>query len=271
VKKFGLLGYPLTHSFSQKYFTEKFLREGIGGCVYENFSLPAVDMLRTVLDDPELCGLNVTIPYKEQVIPFLHSKSGVVAEIGACNCIRISEGRLLGYNTDTTGFERSVIKKLQPWHTRALILGTGGAAKAVEYVMKKLGIHYRYVSRKPRAGGDAGVKSGAGDADVRAADLRAADLSYEQVNEAILADYTLIINTTPLGMSPRIDECPPLLYEALTHRHYLYDLVYNPSKTLFLQKGEERGAAVENGYEMLIIQAEESWRIWNTPQDQGRG
>jgi shikimate dehydrogenase len=257
VRKFGLIGYPLTHSFSQKYFTEKFQREGVSDAVYENFPIPSVDALPDVLRDPVLCGLNVTIPYKQEVMAFLHSADPVVAQIGACNCIRISGGRLYGYNTDVVGFEQSVIRKLQPWHTQALILGTGGAAKAVEYVMKKLGIDYRYVSRK--AGGGAmsadGDKSGAG--------LRATDLGYEQVDAALLDQYTLIINTTPLGMSPKVDECPPLPYAALTSRHYLYDLVYNPARTLFLRKGEERGAVVENGHEMLIIQAEESWRIWN--------
>jgi len=241
VRKFGLIGYPLTHSFSQKYFTEKFLREGISGAVYENFPLPAIAALPDVLRDAELCGLNVTIPYKQEVMPFLHVADAVVTEIGACNCIRIRDGRLYGYNTDVVGFERSVIRKLRPWHDQALILGTGGAAKAVEYVMKKLGIRYRHVSRRAGAGG----------------------LSYEQVDAALLSHYTLIINTTPLGMSPKVDACPQLPYGALTSRHYLYDLIYNPTRTLFLQKGEESGATVENGQEMLIIQAEESWRIWN--------
>jgi shikimate dehydrogenase len=243
VKKFGLLGYPLSHSFSQKYFTEKFLREAIGGCSYSNFSLPSIAELPGILSDPELCGLNVTIPYKEQVIPFLHFKNEIVSEIGACNCIRVQEGKLYGYNTDTIGFERSFIKRLQPWHSRALILGTGGAAKAVEYVLRKLGLDYRYVSRTPRVG--------------------TTDLGYEEVDAALLARYTVIVHTTPVGMFPDVDECPPLPYSALSSRHYLYDLVYNPAKTLYLRKGEERGAATENGYEMLIVQAEESWAIWN--------
>jgi shikimate dehydrogenase len=245
VRKYGLIGYPLTHSFSQKYFTEKFQREGVAGCSYENFSLATIGGLLPVLEDPELCGLNVTIPYKEQVIPFLHVSNEVVGEIGACNCIRIRDGKLYGYNTDTVGFEQSVIKKLQPWHSHALILGTGGAAKAVEYVLRKLGLTYLYVSRKPRAGTE--------------------DLSYEQVDAGLLNTYKLIINTTPLGMYPNVEEAPPLPYPELGPRHYLYDLVYNPAMTLFLRRGEERGAAVENGYEMLMIQAEESWRIWNLP------
>jgi shikimate dehydrogenase len=243
MRKFGLIGYPLGHSFSQKYFTEKFQREGIKDCVYEKFPLPSIEGLRAVLEDASLCGLNVTIPYKEQVIPFLHEKNEIVRQINACNCIKIQEGKLYGYNTDAIGFEQSLAKKLQPHHTHALILGTGGAAKAVEYVMKKRGIFYRFVSRSPRPSTN--------------------DLNYDEVKDEILHEHTLIINTTPLGMFPKVDECPPLLYEAVSRRHYLFDLVYNPAKTLFLQKGEERGAATENGHEMLIIQAEESWRIWN--------
>ena len=244
MRKFGLIGYPLTHSFSQKYFTDKFLRESVGDCSYSNFPLAAVGELEGILRDPELCGLNVTIPYKEQVIPFLDVRDQVVEEIGACNCIRIRDGKLTGYNTDVVGFERSMIPKLEPRHTHALILGTGGAAKAVEYVIKKLGLHYRYVSRKPRAGSE--------------------DLGYEQIDPSLLGTYTLIINTSPLGMHPNVDECPLIPYGALTPRHYLYDLVYNPAKTLFLRNGEAAGAVVENGHEMLIIQAEESWRIWNS-------
>jgi shikimate dehydrogenase len=245
MRKYGLIGYPLTHSFSQRFFTEKFGREGISDCVYSNFSMAGIDELSGVLADPELRGLNVTIPYKEKVIPFLHGQSPVVAETGACNCIRIEGRKLVGHNTDVVGFEQSLARKLGDHHRQALVLGTGGAAKAVEYVLRKLGISYRLVTRKPRP--DTG------------------DLGYEQVDNAVIGGYTLIINTTPVGMYPRTEEAPPLPYEALTSRHYLFDLIYNPERTLFLQQGEERGAVVENGYDMLILQAEESWRIWNAP------
>jgi shikimate dehydrogenase len=243
MRRYGLLGYPLTHSFSQQYFTEKFEREGIADCSYSNFPLPDIDGLRGILSDAALCGLNVTIPYKEKVIPFLHDRSPVVSEIGACNCIKIEGSRLTGYNTDVIGFEQSLVRKLGDHHRQALVLGTGGAAKAVEYVLRKLGIGYRLVTRRPRP--DTG------------------DMGYEEVDARLLDAFTLIVNTTPLGMHPKVSDCPPLPYEALTSRHYLFDLIYNPSRTLFLQRGEERGAVVENGYEMLILQAEESWRIWN--------
>jgi shikimate dehydrogenase len=244
MRRYGLIGYPLSHSFSQRYFTDKFEREGIKDCVYSNYPLREIGELTAVLADVELCGLNVTIPYKQQVIRFLSELTPVVETIGACNCVRVLNGGLVGHNTDVVGFERSLVRKLKPYHHEALVLGTGGAARAVEYVLRKLGIGYRLVSRNPRP--DTG------------------DLGYEQVDGALLADTLVIVNTTPVGMYPRVDECPPLPYEALTSRHYLYDLVYNPGRTLFLQRGAERGAAVENGHEMLILQAEESWRIWNS-------
>ena len=243
MRRFGLIGYPLTHSFSQKYFSEKFEREGITGCAYVNFPLASIDELPAVLADAELCGLNVTIPYKEQVLPFLDAKSPVVEAIGACNCIRIAGGRRTGHNTDVVGFELSLLPKLESHHRRALVLGSGGASKAVEYVLGKLGIAYRLVTRRPRAGSQ--------------------DLGYEQVDAAMMEEYTLVVNTTPLGMYPKVGECPPLPYEAVGVGHYFFDLVYNPPKTLFLQKAGERGAVVENGHEMLLLQAEESWRIWN--------
>jgi shikimate dehydrogenase len=243
MKRYGLIGYPLSHSFSQRYFTEKFEREGISDCAYSNFSISSIDELRVVLTDPELRGLNVTIPYKQQVLPFLTELSPVVEAIGACNCIRIAGGVRTGYNTDVVGFQRSLAGKLGSHHRQALVLGTGGASKAVEWVLDQLGIVYRLVSRQPRP--DTG------------------DLGYEDLDAGLMACYTLIVNTTPVGMYPKAEECPPLPYEALGPRHYLYDLVYNPPMTLFLQRGEARGAVVENGHEMLVLQAEESWRIWN--------
>lgn len=243
MQRYGLIGYPLSHSFSQKYFTDKFQREGITGSVYENFPLESIDEFAGLIQQhPDLHGLNVTIPYKEKVIPFLTAQSEVVKAIGACNCIKIENGQLTGHNTDVVGFEESLRPLLQPHHTKALVLGTGGAAKAVYYVLNKLGIAFWEVSRTPST---------------------TRQISYQQIDEAVIRDHHVIINTSPLGMYPNIDECPPLPYQALTSQHYLFDLVYNPAKTLFLQKGEEQGAAIKNGHDMLIIQAEESWRIWN--------
>lgn len=243
MRRFGLIGYPLSHSFSQHYFTEKFQREGITGCVYENYPFSQVEELSIILREyTDLEGLNVTIPYKEKVIPFLSQQDEVVKAIGACNCIRINQGQLAGYNTDVTGFEQSLLPGLAKHHRQALVLGTGGAAKAVHFVLNKLGIGFLEVSRN--AGG-------------------AKKISYQQVTPALLKEHQLIINTTPLGMYPNMDECPPLPYEALTPHHYLFDLVYNPAETLFLQKGKQQGAIIKNGSDMLVIQAEESWRIWN--------
>ena len=244
MRRYGLIGYPLSHSFSQQFFTEKFKRENIPGCMYENFPLEDIRELTDVLEKhPDLAGLNVTIPYKEKVLPFLSKQSEVVTAVGACNCIRIDKGVLTGFNTDVIGFENSVREFLQPVHQKALVLGTGGAAKAVYYVLDKLGIDFMEVSRK--AGG-------------------AKRLSYEQLTPEIISGHQLIINTTPLGMYPKTDEYPPIPYKALTPQHYLYDLVYNPAVTVFLQKGNERGAVIKNGADMLVIQAEESWRIWNS-------
>ena len=242
MKQFGLIGFPLTHSFSQKFFTKKFEKENLSDCRYDAFSIPSIDELPNILAaNPELCGLNITIPYKEQVLSFLDEKSTLVKKVKACNCIKIINGKLTGHNTDAPAFEQSLKEKLQPHHTKALILGTGGAAKAVEYSLRQLNILYKYVSRKPSA------KS----------------FSYEQLTNDLMQEYLLIINTSPLGMHPNIVEAPQIPYHALTPKHYLFDLIYNPEKTLFLQKGEEQGAAIKNGYEMLVLQAEDSWRIWN--------
>ncbi len=243
MRLFGLIGYPLAHSFSKKYFTEKFEKERLTDCAYENFPIISIDKLTSIFQNyPQLKGLNVTIPYKEQVIPFLDESSETVKSINACNCIKILNGKFIGHNTDAIAFERSLKKELHPHHKKALILGTGGSAKAVEFVLKKLNIGYRYVSRKP--GGEI--------------------LSYEQVTQSVIEEYNLIINTTPLGMFPDLSMVPAIPYEALTPKHFLFDLIYNPEKTLFLQRGEEKGSTIKNGMEMLILQAEESWRIWNS-------
>lgn len=212
-------------------------------CAYENFPIISIEKFPSILQNyPQLKGLNVTIPYKEQVIPFLDEASETVKAIQACNCIKIHNGKLSGHNTDAIAFEKTLQKELRPHHNRALILGTGGSAKAVEFVLKKLKIAYRNVSRN--ASGE--------------------NLSYDQVTPALIEEYNLIINTTPLGMFPDISMLPRIPYDVLTPNHFLFDLIYNPEKTLFLQRGQEKGATIKNGLEMLIIQAEESWRIWNS-------
>ncbi|HYM95359.1 MAG TPA: shikimate dehydrogenase, partial [Chitinophagaceae bacterium] len=209
---------------------------------YENFPIVAIEKLKTVLEqNPTLKGLNVTIPYKEQVVPFLYESNQIVKEIKACNCLKFIDGKLFGYNTDVTAFEFSLKKQLQAHHKKALVLGTGGAAKATGFVLKKLNIEYLNVSRKSSA----------------------ESLNYAQITPAIFSEYNLIINTTPLGMYPNIGQAPAIPYELITPEHFLFDLIYNPEKTLFLQRGAEKGAMIKNGYEMLVMQAEESWRIWN--------
>ena len=243
MRKFGLIGYPLGHSFSGKYFRDKFQRECITDCEYVNFELAAISALPDILKDPELSGLNVTIPYKESVIPFLHKKDPVVVAIGACNCVRIKEGILTGYNTDVLGFEESLSPKLTERDNRALILGTGGSSKAIAWVLKKRGITFKFVTRNKT-----GVEN---------------QLSYEDLDRVLIGTYPLIINTTPLGMFPDTGLCPPIPYEGVGSSHYFFDLVYNPAKTLFLEKGEAAGARIKNGADMLVIQAEASWEIWN--------
>lgn len=240
MRKFGLIGYPLSHSFSKKYFTEIFSKEGIDA-EYANYPIEDISMVKALFKDPLLEGLNVTIPHKEAVIPFLDELSEAVKEIGACNCIRIRDGKTMGFNTDVLGFERSLEKKLRPVNDKALVFGTGGAAKAVCYVLRQRKIPFQQVSRSRKDG----------------------IISYADISPDMMRQYKLLINTTPLGMYPETEVCPELPYEAITPDHYLYDLVYNPAKTLFLQKGEERGAVVENGHDMLIIQANESRKIWD--------
>ncbi|ASZ11368.1 shikimate dehydrogenase [Chitinophaga pendula] len=242
MKVYGLIGYPLGHSFSKGFFADKFAREGISGCVYENFPLADISAFPALLaDQPALCGLNVTIPHKEVVIPYLDELSDAARHIGAVNCIKITEGRKTGYNTDVIGFSRSLTPLLQPHHTQALVLGTGGAAKAVLYALQQLSIGYTVVSRQ------AGNHT----------------IDYTAVDAALLETHTLIINTTPLGMYPKVETAPELPYAALGSRHLLYDLVYNPAMTRFLEYGAAQGAATKNGHEMLVLQAEASWEIWN--------
>jgi len=244
MKLYGLIGYPLGHSFSKQYFTEKFEREGLKDCFFDAFPIKTITEFNNVLDtNPDLKGLGVTIPYKEQVLPFVDELSEEVRFIGATNSIKITGKKLIAYNTDIIGFEQSFIKALQPSHTRALVLGTGGASKAVQYVLRKLGIQYLVVTRNEI--------------------LNEGFINYSAIDEKVMDENRIIINCTPVGMSPNENATPELPYYLITTNHYLYDLVYKPAKTLFLQKGEAMGAIIENGYEMLLIQAEASWKIWN--------
>lgn len=243
MRLFGLIGYPLSHSFSKNYFTKKFEVERRGDCRYDLFPISSIHKLPELLQHhPELEGLNVTIPYKQEVLQYLHIKEGLPETLQACNCIRIRNGILEGFNTDYIGFENSLKPLLQSEHDRALVLGNGGASKAVMYVLDKLGIPFEVVSRKLHEG---------------------STLTYDQLNFSIVRNHHLIINTTPLGTFPNVQECPPIPYDAITEKHLLFDLVYNPEVTTFMQQGRNRGAAVKNGYEMLVGQAEAAWRIWN--------
>jgi shikimate dehydrogenase len=192
MKRYGLIGYPLTHSLSQQYFTEKFSQEGIEDCMYERFSIPSINDLHAILENhPDLCGFNITIPYKKEVLAFLTERSKAVEEVGACNCVKIEGGRLIGYNTDVIGFENSLLPFLKPTHNQALVLGTGGAALAIVYVLQKLGIDFKYVSRTASEG----------------------QFGYNDLDASVMAAHTLIINTTPLGMFPNIEACPDIPYQ----------------------------------------------------------
>lgn len=246
MKTFGLIGYPLKQSFSQKYFTEKFTKLEILA-QYLNFSIPTIEELPNIISqNPSLIGFNVTIPYKKEVIKYLDEIDDTAKTVGAVNVVRITyldkKPILKGYNSDIVGFENSLKKHIQPHHTKALILGTGGASLAVEYSLKRLGIQYQYVSRSSN---DSTI------------------FTYNQITKDIVESYTLIINTTPLGMFPDINTAPDIPYELITNKHLLYDLVYNPLTTKFMELGQRQGATVVNGLEMLYGQAEEAWRIWN--------
>lgn len=246
MKLFGLIGHPLSHSFSKKYFEEKFKKEGIEDCKYELFDLENCTELARVIDsNPDLIGLNVTIPHKEKAISLLDEIDSIAQEIGAVNTIRIDQfsKKLKGYNTDYFGFKNSLKPFLNHHHERALILGTGGASKAVEYALKDLNISCLKVSRNPQYDNE---------------------ISYDEVNEFVILHHKLIVNTTPLGMSPNTTDCPNIPYEQLSENHFLYDLVYNPDETVFLRKGREKGCLTLNGLSMLKLQAEKAWEIWNS-------
>lgn len=244
MKQFGLIGFPLGHSFSKKFFTEKFERENIDAH-YDLYELKDISEFIALKEKQELCGVNVTIPYKEQVMPFLDELDDTAAQIGAVNVIKFirSEGKLLlkGYNSDAIGFENSLKPFLQPFHKKALILGTGGASKAIDYTLRKLGVETTFVSRTAKP------------------DM----LTYSQLNAEVMADYAVIVNASPVGTYPHSDECPDIPYQYLTDKHLLFDVVYNPAETLFLKKGKEQGAQGLNGEGMLIGQAVAAWEIWN--------
>jgi shikimate dehydrogenase len=244
--KYGLIGYPLGHSFSISYFNQKFADEGINA-TYENFEIPSIDDLPEIIDRyPNLRGLNVTIPYKEKVIPFLDSISPEARAIGAVNVIRVTHQKnktlLKGYNSDVIGFTQSIEPMLDPkWHKKALILGTGGASKAINYGLKSLGIEPVFVSRYERPG----------------------TIQYQSITPDVVREYNVIVNCTPMGMYPNTDECPQLPYEAMDSHTILYDLIYNPDQTLFMRNGAKYGAEVKNGLEMLLLQAFASWEFWH--------
>ena len=242
-KQYGLLGKNIDYSFSRTYFFKKFSDEIYKDCTYENFDIQSIDdFLNVVKQNPNLKGLNVTIPYKETIIPFLDKLSNKASKIGAVNVIKFTKkGKLKGHNSDWYGFKKSLQPLLQPHHQKALILGTGGASKAVAFALEQLGILYTFVSR------EASEKT----------------IDYNRINATTFDNYHIVINCTPLGTFPKTGEFPPLPYEFFTPKHLAFDLIYNPEETQFLQKAKTNGAMTKNGYDMLVFQAEKSWRIWN--------
>lgn len=244
--KYGLIGYPLGHSFSRNFFNDKFREERIDA-EYLNFEIPSItDFPSIIAQNPELRGLNVTIPYKQDVMKYLNDITPEAKAIGAVNVVRVDQSKkkpqLIGYNSDVIGFVRSIEPLLRPHHNKALILGTGGASKAIQYGLEhKLGIKTLFVSR--------GTKDKC--------------ITYSQLTPEVMKEYEVIVNCSPVGMFPHTDECPDIPYDLLTPNHLLYDLVYNPEETLFMKKGKAQGATVKNGLEMLILQALASWQFWN--------
>lgn len=242
---YGLVGKSLSHSFSKKYFEHKFAELGLKDAVFHNYELTSIDQfLPLIQQHPELKGLSVTLPYKEVVLPLLDSCSEEATQIGAVNCIHIQNGKRIGYNTDVYGFSQSIKPFLDRHHERALILGTGGASKAVSYALKKLGVEIYFVSREHKK--------------------TANTFLYSEINEHVMQAFKLVVNTTPLGTSPNIHECPPLPYQHFSPQHMAFDLVYNPVQTLFLQQAAAKGSITVNGYSMLQLQADKSWEIWNS-------
>lgn len=243
MEQYGLLGFPLSHSFSKKNFTEKFEREGIDA-IYENYSIEDIAEVKNIVTNTKnLKGLNVTIPHKEVIIPFLDKLDESASGVGAVNTIKVDKNGLTGYNTDTYGFENALKPLLKKQHNKALILGTGGASKAIKYVLNKLNIEFISASIE---------------------ELKENEIHYEDITSDIIKERTVIINATPLGTFPKVDTCPNIPYKAITDEHILFDLVYNPEVTLFLQQGKEKGAQIKNGLEMLQLQAARAWEIWNS-------
>jgi shikimate dehydrogenase len=238
---YGLIGKSLSHSFSRGYFQKKF-KELELDARYKNFELSEIEEIEKVFKTENLKGLNITIPYKEAIIPYLDEMNSTAEKVGSVNTVAFREGKKIGYNTDVIGFENSLKPYLEHGMERAMILGTGGASKAVAYVLRKIGLEVLFVSRNPKSD----------------------QISYEECNENAVKWHRLIVNTTPLGTAPEIDAAPPIEYSGITSNHLLYDLVYNPEKTKFLAEGERRGANILNGLAMLKIQAEKSWEIWNS-------
>jgi shikimate dehydrogenase len=248
MRQFGLIGYPLSHSFSMKYFTAKFRKENIKDCEYINFPIETIEKLPSLISqNKDLTGLNVTIPYKEQVIGYLDKIDETASEIGAVNTIKIQRSQgdytLEGYNTDAYGFYSSIKPHMEKVHKKALILGTGGASKAIAHVFNQLGVDYIFVSRNPR---------------------KENHISYNELNSNLINSHKIIVNTSPLGTYPDVDSCPDIPYEYITAEHLLYDLVYNPELTKFLEIGLKKGAKTINGLKMLHLQAEKAWEIWNS-------
>ncbi len=238
MQQFGIIGYPLEHSFSAQYFNDKFAREGVAA-VYNSYPIQHIEAFEELCQTHDFIGLNVTYPYKESIIPYLDTLDETAQEIGAVNVIHFKNGKKIGYNTDAIGFQKGLMPLLQLHHTRALILGTGGASKAIQYSLMKLHLPFTLVSRTADKG-----------------------IPYASLTPAIIAAHSLIINCTPLGMYPDIATLPPLPYQYLTKEHLLYDVIYNPNQTLFLQQGEAQGARIQNGLSMLVGQAEAAWEIW---------
>ena len=242
IDKYGLIGKDISYSFSKKFFTQKFINEGLNNCSYENYDINSISELLEVINDTKIKGLNVTIPYKESVIELLNHIDPIAKKIGAVNTIKIDkQNKLLGYNTDYIGFKQSLESNISN-QKRALILGTGGASKAIVYALKTLNIKTLLVSRKKRE----------------------ESITYEDISNQIIKDHTIIINCKPLGTYPKIEECPKIPYQYITERHLCYDLIYNPIKTKFLILSEKEGASIINGNKMLENQAIESWKIWNS-------
>jgi shikimate dehydrogenase len=248
MKTYGLIGYKLGHSFSQKFFTEKITAENLTNCEYVNFELDTIDDFPQIFNQGKrICGLNCTIPYKQQIIPFLNEIDAEAAQIGAINTIKVATKNgnqfLKGYNTDLYGFEHSIRPMLQEKHRKALILGTGGASKAVRFFFDKMGISYLSATTKSEPDHN--------------------EISYANISPTLIKDHLIIVNATPLGMFPKIETYPDIPYDLITSNHILYDLVYNPDETLFLKKGKAKGAKTKNGLEMLHLQALRAWEIWN--------